>query len=195
MVTAAFNDGFSSKSSKNNALKCLNSAYDIVRESITEIILSKPRTEDRAMTPELLDIYWDVLPESLHHWNSKRAEKVLVVLPEVSDQVQMINELRGFRETIKAVEVVPPVKTNSEEVRITKSIRELMEQRKTQYERGLELSDLFGGLAVHANVHYVTNQHGTTFLRAFYYMHGNLTPLNVIIAVAQERTKNNKESK
>jgi hypothetical protein len=62
----------------------------------------------------------------------------------------------------------------------------MMELRKSQYARGLELHEIFGNLRVSANVHMVRNQHGTTFIRAFYYMDGKLTPLNMILAVAQE---------
>ncbi|MEN1688726.1 hypothetical protein AAIH59_33125, partial [Pseudomonas aeruginosa] len=66
--------------------------------------------------------------------------------------------------------------------RVQKSIRELMDMRKEQCARGLRLHDLLGGLPVYANVHMVTNQHGTTFMRAFYFLDGVMTPLNVIRA-------------
>ena len=59
--------------------------------------------------------------------------------------------------------------------------------RQEQYNNALRLHDIFGGLPVHANVHYVTNQHGTTFLRAFYYLNGTLTPLSIIIAAAEAK--------
>jgi hypothetical protein len=114
---------------------------------------------------------------------------LLTAIPSLKDQVQQIEELLELRNTMKDAEIVQPTKTVSAEEKIMMSIKEIMELRKTQYERGLNLYDLFNGLPVTANVHYVTNQHGTTFLRAFYYMSGVLTPLNVIVAVLQEKNK------
>lgn len=49
--------------------------------------------------------------------------------------------------------------------------------------------DLSNDRILHANVHYVTNQHGTTFLRAFYYLNGTLTPLSIIIAAAEAKAR------
>ena len=57
-----------------------------------------------------------------------------------------------------------------------------MERLQVRYLEAIDLCELVGdegfrmkGLS--ANSHYVTNEHGTTFLRTFYYLQGKLTPL------------------
>jgi hypothetical protein len=54
------------------------------------------------------------------------------------------------------------------------------------------LGTIFNGLPVQAHTHQVTNQYGTTFLRTFYYLFGDLTPLNIIIAAAEELARREK---
>ena len=188
LATDSFNAGFTSEASKKAALKYLNIAYNELNDKLHNVILDQPRGSDDKMSPTLHSLYWDI-PDNLHQWRIGFAERLLTAIPSLKDQVQQIEELLELRNTMKDAEVVAPTKTESTEAKIMMSIKEIMELRKTQYERGLNLYDLFNGLPVTANVHYVTNQHGTTFLRAFYYMSDTLTPLNVIVAVLQEKNK------
>ena len=53
----------------------------------------------------------------------------------------------------------------------------------------MKLTEYFGKMDVYANVHIVHGHKGTIFVRAFYYMFGKMTPLNVIIAI-HERHRN-----
>jgi hypothetical protein len=182
-ANAMFEAGFTSKAGQRNALDDLNRAHDLMCRAIQELYLAIPHAN---RTEAQTNVYWGLA--DLHVWKAKHSALVLDTFPEARPFVEQIEALVELRLAIKAAEVVKAERKEDVRVaRITKSIRDEMELRKAQYARGLELHDLFNGLPVYANVHMVTNQHGTTFLRAFYYMAGVLTPLNVILAVLDEK--------
>jgi membrane-associated HD superfamily phosphohydrolase len=60
-----------------------------------------------------------------------------------------------------------------------------MEGRKAQFVEGLEIARMFNGLPVSVNAHWVHGHKGTNFIRYFFYLAGELTPLNMIMAIAQ----------
>ena len=179
----AFNSGFSSKSSKSKVNSNLNRAYGWVVESIQNKVLEVSKEE---RTEEQDSVYWD-LPPTLSNWKEKHTKLVMSVFPEEVQNVKMIEEMKELFTAIKNIEVVKVEKVvNEKEVEVQKTVKEIIESMNQSYVDGLELSKLFGGLSVYANVHLVTNQHGTTFTRAFYYLHGKLTPLNVIITISEQ---------
>ena len=184
-ANAAFSLGFTSKAAQKSATDDLNRAHELLCQDIQNLV----RAIDRDARTEAHDnVYWGLA--DLHVWKPKHSALVLGTFPEAEPTVRMIEQLVDLRAVIKAAPVVKAeAKADAREAAVTKSVREIMELRQAQYARGLELHDLFQGLPVTANVHVVTNQHGTTFLRAFYYMNGTLTPLNVILAVLQEKAR------
>lgn len=185
-ANAAFALGFTSKAAQKSATDDLNRAHEAFCQSIKDLVLAIDRD---ARTEAHNNVYWGLA--DLHVWKPKHSALVLGTFPEAEPTVRMIEELVALRTVIKAAPVVKAERDpmTEREAAVTKSVRDIMEQRKAQYAHGLALHDLFGGLSVHANVHVVTNQHGTTFLRAFYYMNGTLTPLNVILAVLQTKAR------
>lgn len=184
-ANAAFAAGFTSKAAQKSATDDLNRAHEACRQSIQNLVLAIDRD---ARTEAHDNVYWGLA--DLHVWKPKHSALVLGTFPEAEPTVRLIEQLVDLRAVIKAAPVVKAErKTDDREAAVTKSVRDIMELRQAQYARGLELHDLFQGLPVTANVHVVTNQHGTTFLRAFYYMNGTLTPLNVILAVLQTKAR------
>lgn len=184
-ANAAFAAGFTSKAAQKSATDDLNRAHEACRQSVQNLVLAIDRD---ARTEAHDNVYWGLA--DLHVWKPKHSALVLATFPEAEPTVRMIEQLVDLRAVIKAAPVVKAErKTDDREAAVTKSVRDIMELRQAQYARGLELHDLFQGLPVTANVHVVTNQHGTTFLRAFYYMNGTLTPLNVILAVLQTKAR------
>ncbi|EOG4615043.1 hypothetical protein ACLD9I_004690 [Pseudomonas aeruginosa] len=184
---AAFEAGFTSKAGQKSATDYLNRATDLLKQEVHSLCHGlRGEAGYSAREAALEKAYWMNL--DLHLWGEKRRDELLGYLPEASSVADQFDDLAALRAAIKAAPVIKGVRQADERVeRVQKSIRELMEMRKEQYTRGLQLHDLFGGLPVHANVHLVTNQHGTTFLRAFYFMDGVMTPLNVILAVLQTK--------
>lgn len=181
-ANTAFEAGFASKAAKQAALGDITRAYELLRAEITSLVLNIAHDERTAAHN---DVYWD-LPSYPHQWKAKHRTLSLSVFPQTEAICGQIEELVAFRAAVKDAEVVKVERQADERVeRVQKSIRHMMEQRQADYARGLDLSKLFGGLSVTANVHLVTNQHGTTFLRAFYFMHGRMTALSVIMAVVQ----------
>jgi hypothetical protein len=183
---ASFEAGFTTLAAKKEALTDLNRAHDLLTEQIKKLVLDIPRDE---RTDAQNVVYWDALTD-LHNWKPKHSKLVLDVFPEAETITAQIEDLVALRLTIKSAEVIRVERVASEKAeQVTAAVRNIMELRKAQYARGLELHDIFGNLPVYVNVHYVTNQFGTSFLRAFYYMYGALTPLNVICAVLEAKQK------
>lgn len=184
-AVASFEAGFTSQASQKEALSNLNMAYEILSGGIMKAILNT-RVEGE-MSKTMGDLY-DMIPFNLHQWKARHSSSVDLNLPAMRDSVNQIEALCDLREAIKSAEVVKAErKEDSRAVAIQKSIREIMNLRKAQYERGLKVWDLFNGLPVTVNVHMVTNQHGTEFLRAFYFLNGAMTPLSVILAVMEAK--------
>ena len=169
---------YSSKAEQKRELDQLSKSYDMTTRYMQDQMLG-----DREYGGEVDKLYWEV-PHYLHQWNEKKYKMFEAKFPSRVREVKALNEMR---DAIKATPICKPEpKADSLEKKITKSIHEMLELRKKQYARGINLSEYFGGLKVTGNAHLVTNQYGTTFVRVFYYMHGEFTPLQVIIAVAQE---------
>ena len=182
----SFEAGFTTMTQKKETLSNLGRAFEHLVYQIQELVLNIDRNQ---WTKEHDDIYWE-LP-ALHVWKPKHTALVLNTFPNAKSITDKIEQLVDFRVAVKNADVVK-VERNAQPEIITKiqtTIRNRMEIAKAKYAHGLKLQEIFGKLNVSVNVHYVVNQHGTGFIRAFYYMNGILTPLNVIIAVMQESEK------
>ncbi len=173
-VNEKFSQGFPSKAAVKDALGDLSWAYDSLKDTLGEACLAVKND----------DLYW-ALPMFLHHW--RHSERFLNALPETEPTVRLVEQLVDLRNAVKNAPVTPKgTPKTTREAEVTRAVRSLMETRKASYERGLKLAEIFGGLHVTANVHLVTNHFGTQFLRAFYYLNGELTAVNVIIAIAEK---------
>lgn len=180
-----FEAGFNSLAAQKEAIRDVNAAYELLCREIQNMYLNIPNA-DRNEAQE--NVYFG-LP-ALHNWKDHHNNFVLDVFQQAAPIVAQIQDLVAFRNVIKNAEVIRVERVaNPVAVAVAKSIRDIMAARKAQYARGLEIHDIFGKLPVYVNVHYVVNQYGTEFLRAFYYMHGVLTPLNVILAVLEAKQK------
>jgi hypothetical protein len=195
-ATEQFEAGFTSKAAQKRALEDVNRAFELARKSIQDWCLGKMHDHYQASgergLPEVDALYYG-LPMYPHEWRVKHAEMVRALHPEADEAIALFDQIVDLRNAIKNTEIVKIERKANEQIeRVYKSVREIMELRKSQYAHGLKLHDLFGGLHITANVHSVVNEHGTQFLRAFYYMSGVLTPLQIIIAVMQAKADENK---
>lgn len=207
-ATDLFNAGFSSKAGQKRALENLSRAYNEVRDAWRNVqIAGAPHQNlDRLMTEaEALErhayFYGEGsmdLPFDLHQIRDRHFPVLDSLLPGSADAVRQLVELRN---TIKGAEIVPPAKdaTKVRAAKVLVHLKDLMERRKAQFLEAIDLTEVLGdeGVIIHgltASTHYVTNEHGTTFLRTFFYLRGKLTPLNSILAGAEEAARRAKEA-
>jgi hypothetical protein len=176
----AYNAGFTSKSGQQNAIADLNRAYDLgVKGMIQDELLQIDRAE---RDDQWNTLYWGT--PDLHNWKPKHSE----LFARFTENVALAEQLVALRASIKAAPVNAPVRAEPSpyEVKARETLMDLIQRRQTQYLEAVALGEVFGGLPVSANTHLVTNEYGTTFLRTFYYLAGQFTPLVIIIAAAQE---------
>jgi len=189
-ATEAFNNGFTSKAGAKAACDDLNRVWDSIERELKDACLDLGRGD--AMPAEANVVYWD-FADYPHLFKAKHRDMVRAAFGDRFDALMdFAAEVVALREAIKAAPIVAPVKdeTKVEAARIVESIRERMDRLQVRYLEAIDLTTVFEkgfvmkGLS--ANSHYVTNEHGTTFLRTFFYLNGKLTPLNLILAAAQE---------
>lgn len=179
----AFEAGFTSKAAQKRAFDSLNRAAGVVREDVHQLCWDLAK-QDAANTERTDGAYW--MNFDLHVWSAKRRAELLGYLPEAETIANQLDDLAALRKSIKAAPIVPVERKECDaSAKAMTTLRELMEKRGEQYARGVKLTEVFGRLPVYANAHMVTNQHGTTFVRVFWYMLDELTPLNMIMAVLQ----------
>jgi len=184
-ATAKFEAGFTSKAGQKDAMDYLNRAFAILTDGARSDMLAAAALttfDSLAERSAFIDAmgYW-ALPDYPHLLREKHE----AMLGARWNDACMVAELRN---AIKGAAIVKVERNeiSQREAAVQKSIRDIMVMRNLQFERGLKIGELFANLPVHANVHLVTNQFGTTFVRAFYYLAGEMTPLNMIIHIAQE---------
>ena len=183
------NAGFSSKAAQKAATDEVGRAYELARRNVMDALLA-----DRSIGGTEAGwkaLYWD-FPMYVHQFSDKVAARYVDLFPA---DVAIALRLRELRDAIKAEAIVPPAKDErkARAARVIETIKSLMERRKAQYLEAIDLSEVVEeGVVIHgltANSHYVTNEHGTTFLRTFFYLYGKLTPLNSILAGAEEAAR------
>ena len=185
---------FSSKAKKNAALKDVSRAFEknvknMLHEKILAASAEARKAHDVVKEARYDELYWSI--PDIHNWREKHSK----MFAEFAEIVEEAESLFETRKAIKETEVAPKAEktVDPREEKVYKSIADEMEARKASYVRGLSLAEIFGGLNVTANSHMVTNSHGTTFPRTFFYLFGKLTALNVIIAV-HEKLESEKEA-
>lgn len=196
-----FEAGFSSKARQNEAKAYVSNAYDLVKD-ITHnaaIDLARKQTPGWDKDQETFQKYVDIvrlydIPLSLAHVRPKHLDAIKGLVEYVD---QILPTLIDLYNQIKEAPITPHVReiSKTEEKRkvVLKSIIEIMEKRKAQYVEALEIGEQFGGLPVSINAHWVRGHKGTDFVRHFFYLRGKLTPLNIIIAAADELERRKEE--
>jgi hypothetical protein len=189
----ALNNGFTSKAGAKNAAADVTRAYETLRRELQDACLATPRIDDRgSMEAPVEAVYWDV-PSYPHQFKAKHSDLIRAAFGDRFDAlIANAFELVALREAILAAPVAAPMKDEAkvQAARIVESIRERMDRLNVRYLEAIDLTTVFEdgfvmeGLS--ANSHYVTNEHGTTFLRTYFFLFGKLTPLNLILAAAQE---------
>lgn len=173
-----FEAGFMSKAAKKRALESASRAYEEIRGIVMSEILDRRTAENEE---ENRALYWAV-PMDLHLVRDKHFALLadFPIYARARDLVALRNEIKTA--TIAAI----PVNTQAEKVEtIRRSIIEELEARHANFVEGLDLSKRLGGLSVYANAHYCFMQNGTRYVRYFFYLHGKLTALNSIMAIAE----------
>lgn len=188
-ATAAYEAGFTSKAQQKAATDELNRAYSRIRDAAHDAICAAAPHNDKARSLTVAEwaergAYFQQFdaPFDLHNVRERH-------LPLFKDDAATVEQLLSLRGAIKAAPVVKVERPAAEAkaVKVRESIMDLMKRRGEQYNRALDLGGIFDGrLPVTANVHLCVNEHGTEYVRAFYYLMGEFTPLNVIIAAHEE---------
>ena len=180
---AAFEAGFSSKAAQKRALDYLNRAYSTVRESAhLEQIKAAPSFDDQAA--RAAHFAANDLPFDLHQVRDRHVD-ILIAWGAPLVEVRAMIDLRA---AIKSAEIAAPVVNERKEKveTVRRTIVEEMQRRQAQYVEALDIARLFENLPVSVNAHWVHGHKGAIFLRHFFYLAGRLTPLNTIIAAAEQ---------
>ena len=185
-ATAAFEKGFASEAARKEALRNVSSAFEIIRAAVTDAILAErgplASAEGTDAQQALTNIYYD-MPFNLHQIRDQHFA-VYAAYPEF----EQVRDLIEFRNAIKAAEIIrherPANEARVEAIR--KSIFDQMAARKEKYVRELDLAHHFGGMRVSVNAHMVYGHKGAVFPRYFFFLNGEFTALQTIMAIADQ---------
>ena len=163
---------FQSKAQQKLALDYLNRAYDCLRD--TKVYKSS--------TPQERWLETFDLPMSLHHVK----EKHRTVFQNLSIDCDLVYKLVEYRKQFKEFDIVPQTKKN-DLTTIMKIINDTVGYTKeypNETQRNLEhyiTKDLWKRVSY--TWHFVTNSHGTKFIRVFWFLDGNFTKLSKILSL------------
>ncbi|EGT3611227.1 hypothetical protein FAP59_16665 [Morganella morganii] len=183
------NNGFSSLACKKRALAEINRAYEYVRDHISNVLLDvRLKSIEQNYIDKINDIYYDI-PMYCHNYRQSHEDKLLELIPENKDIICLLMELQIFRTNVNNISVIKPENNNAFgnfKIEKYENLKDKMERLKKQYDHALSCAEFFGGLPVTSNIHLCINQHGTRYVRAFFYLDGKLTPLRLIMAAMEE---------
>lgn len=190
-AAAAFEAGFASKAAQKRALDDLNRAYSSVRDAAhLEQIKAAPSFDEREA--RAAHFAANDMPFDLHQVRDRHVDILVAWGANIVDVRGMID----LRAAIKSAEIAPaPV--NETKVRVEavrRTLLEEMERRQVQFVEGLDMARHFGGLHVSVNAHWVHGHKGAVFIRHFFYLAGRLTPLNTIMAIADQLEREKEEA-
>ena len=177
--------GFASKAAQKRALDDLNRAYSMVHDAHFDDVLDAAKGLDDDARRAFIDAR--ETPFDLHQVRARHIE-LMSDYPVVSQLVEM-------RAAAKAAEIAVIVKDVREvelRARVEKTLGEMIALRQDKFLHGVKLTEIFGGLPVTANTHWVHGEKGGQWLRTYFYMAGVLTPLQVIIAVLEDAARKKK---
>lgn len=193
---------FANQSRKKDALDYINRAYSILVSILRECYVPHCNWSDETgyFKCKVYSKYSDA-PMSLHQVRLEKHYDIFVTPNSGNTKnAKLLQQLVLKRNLYKNdIEVVKPrPKTQKEQEisdKVIKTFEEMFKLRKAQFDRAIEVGKHFNYLPVYAKPHRVTNEYGTTFTRCFYYLHGNLTPLNILVAAAQKLEDDKKGAK
>ena len=163
---------FTSKSKQKDALDYLNRAYDCLRDT-------KVR---KGTTPQERWLESRDLPMSLHQVK----EKHKTVFQNLSINCDLVYKLVEYRNQFKEFDIVKPTKKNdlSTTIKIINDTVGYSKEYPNESQRNLEHyigKDLWKRVSY--TWHFVTNSHGTKFIRVFWFLDGNFTKLSKILSL------------
>lgn len=180
----AFEAGFLSKAAQKRALDELNRAWSNIHDDIHHAVIKQANDTWQHNCEERWAFFREnETPFDLHQIRDKH----FPTIEKWSDHGPIVRDLIALRAAIKGAELAPaPVNEEKAKIEtIRRSIIEEIEMRKAQFIEGLEMARHFKGLPVSVNAHWVYGHKGARFIRHFFYLNGKLTPLNMIMAIAQ----------
>lgn len=164
---------FTSKAQQKYALEYLSRAYDCLRD--TKVYKSSSPQE------RWLESY--DLPFNLHHVR----EKHKTVFENLSIDCDVVFQLLEYRNEFKSFEIIKPSKKNDELTTLMDIVNETVSKEK-EFPKQTEVTlqsyigkDLYKRVSY--NWHYVTNSHGTTFIRVFWFLDCQFTKLSTILSM------------
>jgi len=171
---------FTSKAQQKDALDYLNRAYDCLRD--TKVYKSSTPQERWLETYDL--------PMSLHHVK----EKHRTVFQNLSIDCDLVYKLVQCRNDFKNFDIVKPTTKYDKNTALTTGhimhiINEFVgttdtKEKEEVFNKSLEQyigKDLWK--RVSHTWHFVTNSHGTKFIRVFWFLDGNFTKLSKILSL------------
>lgn len=179
----ALEAGFPSEAARKRALDNLNRAYSTIQEAAFDAICSAARGLDGDTAAQDALFADNALPYDLHQVRDRH----FPALERFSPQHALVRDLIALRAAIKAATINPAPQRDPDAQRaetVRKSILEEIQHRRETYVRGLDLARRFGGLRVSVNAHLVYGHKGAIFARTFFYLNGELTALQTILAIA-----------
>ncbi len=186
-VEAALEAGFLSEAARKRALENLNRAYSELHTADHGAQIS------HANVTVGLSGWWtqarseffssNATPFELHQVRERHLE----IFAHWTD-AQPVRDLIALREMVKAAEIVKVERnTQADKVEAVRAvIVASLIDRKEQFVHELDMAHHFGGLHVYTNAHWVHGHKGGRWIRHFFYLRGKLTPLNMIIALAEQ---------
>lgn len=197
VATLAFEVGFKSEAARKRALSELNSAYEYIRSDFQNFVIAS----GHAAFPNSREIPEQYTAYCAHIEKFDVPFDLCAIRPKhmplfTAEDQNKITALVDLRKAIKSAEIVlveVPENVKRAEV-IRKTMMEEMNTRQQSFVNGYDLSKHFG-LHVYANAHYVRHCKGTEFIRTFFYLNGNLTSLNIIIAIAEQLAREEEAKK
>ena len=171
---------FTSKAQQKDALDYLNRAYDCLRD--TKVC--------KGTTPQERWLESRDLPMSLHHVK----EKHKTVFQNLSIDCDLVYKLVQCRNDFKNFDIVKPTTKYDKNTALTTGhimhiINEFVgttdtKEKEEVFNKSLEEyigKDLWK--RVSHTWHFVTNSHGTKFIRVFWFLDGNFTKLSKILSL------------
>jgi hypothetical protein len=175
---------FATKSEQKANLKALNKLAEKEGENLRDaLLIIRNDTTDLEKKEELNDLYYAV-PYYLSMW-TKNKRKMFKSFPEF---VSTMDALKEQYNEVKNADICPVAKDTAEIVDETAKdiIKDMLNSGKKVEDHNI--SKLFDGLKVTVNAHYVY-RNGSSFIRCFWYLNGNVTAYNKIVAIVAERKK------
>ena len=165
---------FTSKAQQKDALDYLNRAYDCLVDTRVH----------KSSSPQERWLERYDLPSFLH--NVKDIEKHRAVFQNLSIDCDLVYKLVEYRKQFKEFDIVKPTKKNdlSTTIKIINDTVGYSKEYPNESQRNLEHyigKDLWKRVSY--TWHFVTNSHGTKFIRVFWFLDGNFTKLSKILSL------------